>query len=300
MCLLPRARAFRAAQAQWLLPSWVPTKWLRLFTQPWEGDITFVLPSVLWNMGKTLTNPSTEDLLLATRYGELAVWERLSAIRANCAIEATLDACLARITNSLRQRPLGSLGSRIPSWLHMSSIGAPAIASWGTGDEAGPGAEAAGYGQLPLGSVGGAPRAHHHHLAGTSGSAGHMAGVHRHYGGSGMREAVPDDRPPRRVASWGSMDIADSVADFPAAASAGRMGCSGDGEDAASVHSGSSGGDSGAHPSAEVMAQLDCCDSSAFVDLWASLLPLASHAVALEGKLGGEGEDSGGLDVIAP
>ena len=186
-----------------------------------------------------------------TKHGELAVWERLSAVQANCAIEATLDACLARISNrvsgaggrrrgtgggcslpaparratavgdwiessfgscgigntdplapgelsvespaaaaaqappwlllepahshpccllhraasaaaqgcsrqvlplprahapwplpppppprlQVRERPLNSLGSRIPSWLHMSHIGAPAIASWGCDDD---------------------------------------------------------------------------------------------------------------------------------------------------------------------
>lgn len=35
----------------------------------------------------------------------------------------------------VRERPLNSLGSRIPSWLHMSHIGAPAIASWGCDDD---------------------------------------------------------------------------------------------------------------------------------------------------------------------
>jgi TAG lipase/steryl ester hydrolase/phospholipase A2/LPA acyltransferase len=34
----------KCLQAQWLLADVMPTKWLTLFTQPWEGDITVVLP----------------------------------------------------------------------------------------------------------------------------------------------------------------------------------------------------------------------------------------------------------------
>lgn len=34
----------KCTQAQWLLSDVMPTKWLTLFTQPWEGDITIVLP----------------------------------------------------------------------------------------------------------------------------------------------------------------------------------------------------------------------------------------------------------------
>jgi hypothetical protein len=69
--------------------------------------------------------------------GELAIWEKLSAIETNCTIEATLDACLARLTNKARERPLSGLSSRIPSWLSMSTIGQQAVASWGNPLEAG-------------------------------------------------------------------------------------------------------------------------------------------------------------------
>eukprot|EP00775_Hariotina_reticulata_P005537 gene5537-5773_t len=127
----------RCAQMQWILPDWVPTKWLTLFTQPWEGDITVVLPTHLWNLGKTMMNPTTADIIAATKQGELAIWEKLSAIETNCTIEATLDACLARLTNKARERPLGCLTSRIPSWLSMNAIGQQAVASWGNPLEAG-------------------------------------------------------------------------------------------------------------------------------------------------------------------
>ncbi|KAF6256280.1 acyl transferase/acyl hydrolase/lysophospholipase [Scenedesmus sp. NREL 46B-D3] len=127
----------RCAQMQYILPDWFPTKWLTLFTQPWEGDVTVVLPSHLWNLGKTMVNPTTHDILAATKQGELAIWEKLSAIEANCTIEATLDACLARLTNKVRERPLTGLTSRIPSWLSMPAVGQQAVASWGNPLDAG-------------------------------------------------------------------------------------------------------------------------------------------------------------------
>ncbi|WIA29719.1 hypothetical protein OEZ86_012199 [Tetradesmus obliquus] len=127
----------RCAQMQCILPDWFPTKWLTLFTQPWEGDITVVLPSHLWNLGKTMVNPTTLDILAATKQGELAIWEKLSAIETNCTIEATLDACLARLTNKARERPLTGLTSRIPSWLSMPAVGQQAVASWGNPLDAG-------------------------------------------------------------------------------------------------------------------------------------------------------------------
>jgi TAG lipase/steryl ester hydrolase/phospholipase A2/LPA acyltransferase len=132
-----RFAAYRCAQMQYILPDWFPTKWLTLFTQPWEGDITVVLPSHLWNLGKTMVNPTTHDILAATKQGELAIWEKLSAIETNCTIEATLDACLARLTNKARERPLTGLTSRIPSWLSMPAVGQQAVASWGNPLDAG-------------------------------------------------------------------------------------------------------------------------------------------------------------------
>jgi hypothetical protein len=71
------------------------------------------------------------------------VWEKLSAIETNCAVEATLDACLARLMNKARERPaagpLAGLGqggqaglsARIPSWLCMNAVGHQVVASWG-------------------------------------------------------------------------------------------------------------------------------------------------------------------------
>lgn len=44
--------------------SWVV---LLLPLQPWEGDITLVLPSHLWIVGKAIVNPTTNEILNATR-----------------------------------------------------------------------------------------------------------------------------------------------------------------------------------------------------------------------------------------
>jgi hypothetical protein len=78
----------------------------------------------------------------------------MSAIQCNCTIEATLDACSARLQARAREYagafttpPMGAaaaaaaLGGRVPSWLHMPGpsvgmmLGAPSSAgrSWGDG-----------------------------------------------------------------------------------------------------------------------------------------------------------------------
>jgi TAG lipase/steryl ester hydrolase/phospholipase A2/LPA acyltransferase len=101
---------------------------LTCFAPPRDAHPT---PSTLWNIGKSITNPTAEDLVRATKLGELHVWEKLSAIEANCAVEATLDACLARLTNQARARPLQGLSARIPSWLCMNAVGQQVVASWG-------------------------------------------------------------------------------------------------------------------------------------------------------------------------
>ncbi|KAG2422528.1 hypothetical protein HXX76_015956 [Chlamydomonas incerta] len=124
----------RCQVAQWLLPEWVPSKWLMLFTQAWEGDITMTLPSALWHLSKTIVNPTTEELIRSVKVGEVATWEKLSAIECNCSIEATLDKCLANIANQVRGYRLQRMHNRIPSWLHMSAVGLPAVASWGHSD----------------------------------------------------------------------------------------------------------------------------------------------------------------------
>jgi hypothetical protein len=40
---------------------------LRFVVQPWEGDITLVLPSHMWNVGKSIVNPTNTEIINATR-----------------------------------------------------------------------------------------------------------------------------------------------------------------------------------------------------------------------------------------
>lgn len=54
------------------------------------------------NVSKTIMNPTQDDLLLAVRNGELATWERMSAIECNCTLEATLDTCLHSLQEKVR------------------------------------------------------------------------------------------------------------------------------------------------------------------------------------------------------
>jgi hypothetical protein len=46
-----------------LLPSWLPGGyWLKVLSQPWEGDVTMVLPSMVWQIKKAISNPTKEEL----------------------------------------------------------------------------------------------------------------------------------------------------------------------------------------------------------------------------------------------
>ena len=48
-----------------MLPDWIPSKWLKVLSQPWEGDVTMVLPSTYSQIKKAVTNPSKKDLQIA-------------------------------------------------------------------------------------------------------------------------------------------------------------------------------------------------------------------------------------------
>jgi hypothetical protein len=179
---------------------------------------------------------------------------------------------------------------------------------------------------------------------------------------------MPDDKP-RRVASWGTNDIADSVSDFPSGSSVAAAAAAADAAAAAvaaAYHarrgfahsapkppgkgllvrlfnsqslleeeegmpssSGSGSSSAGmaadaaaaararasaqqqqqcrdsrrssldsteAHAPSEVLGELDCCDASVITDIWSSLLPLATSAMALQAATDG----TQGLDFIAP
>ena len=50
-----------------LLPDWLPTYWLKVVSQPWEGDVTMVLPSMVWQIKKAISNPTQEELREAVK-----------------------------------------------------------------------------------------------------------------------------------------------------------------------------------------------------------------------------------------
>jgi len=54
----------RCQQLMALVPS---LRILKVFSQPWEGDVTMVLPSTYMQIKKSITNPTAEDLRTACR-----------------------------------------------------------------------------------------------------------------------------------------------------------------------------------------------------------------------------------------
>ncbi|CAL4973927.1 unnamed protein product [Urochloa decumbens] len=103
----------------------------KLFAQDWEGDVTIVMPATLAQYSKMIQNPSYAELQKAANQGRRCTWEKLSAIRANCAIELALDECVALLNHLRRlkrsaERASASQGHgptirlcpsrRIPSW----------------------------------------------------------------------------------------------------------------------------------------------------------------------------------------
>lgn len=69
-----------------MLPEWLPSKWLMLFTQPWEGDVTMILPAELWLLGKTIVNPTTEELLRSVKVGACRLRLNLAVVCPNSAL----------------------------------------------------------------------------------------------------------------------------------------------------------------------------------------------------------------------
>ena len=52
----------RVPRCRQLMDIWPSFKWLKVLSQPWEGDVTMVLPSSFMQIAKAITNPSLDDL----------------------------------------------------------------------------------------------------------------------------------------------------------------------------------------------------------------------------------------------
>ncbi|KAL8162962.1 hypothetical protein V2J09_014451 [Rumex salicifolius] len=79
----------------------------KLFAQEWEGHVTVVMPATLAQYSKIIQNPSKLELQKAANQGRRCTWEKLSAMKANCAIELALDECVA-VLNHMRRHKRGA------------------------------------------------------------------------------------------------------------------------------------------------------------------------------------------------
>ena len=57
----PVAAHCRCQQLQLIVPRPI-ARWLKVLSQPWEGDVTMVLPSAYSQIKKAITNPTSADL----------------------------------------------------------------------------------------------------------------------------------------------------------------------------------------------------------------------------------------------
>ena len=60
---------------------WPSLQWLKCFSQPWEGDVTIVLPSSFMQIKKSITNPTSDDLLEASQQVRPHCFSESSSLR---------------------------------------------------------------------------------------------------------------------------------------------------------------------------------------------------------------------------
>lgn len=101
-----------------LLRFWPRSRLLKLLSQPWAGDITFVLPATAFPLLKSAVNFTPDDIIQAMREGQMAVWGKLPALRASCASEYAIDECLKRLT-----REASANRKQVGAWVQLHGRG---------------------------------------------------------------------------------------------------------------------------------------------------------------------------------
>lgn len=73
---------------------------LKVFSQPWEGDVTMVLPSTYMQIKKSITNPTADELRTACRQVRQS-WRRrglLCTFTCFCSLPPCLFTCLLHVS----------------------------------------------------------------------------------------------------------------------------------------------------------------------------------------------------------
>lgn len=115
-----------------LLKVFPRSKLLKMISQPWTGDMTFLLPPATIPIMRSAANFTPHEIVTAMRAGQRAVWAVLPCIRAACAVELAVDAELRALTMAARaarrrEDAAAALTSRIrasiPSWMDLKTLG---------------------------------------------------------------------------------------------------------------------------------------------------------------------------------
>jgi Patatin-like phospholipase/Domain of unknown function (DUF3336) len=120
-----------------LLALFPGNKLMKLICQPWYGDLNFVLPVSTFNVARSAVNFTPAEIIKAMRAGQRAVWSKLPAVRAACAVEVAVDAELRTLTmqaRAVRRREEHAavhaalthhrgMRASIPSWMDLKSLG---------------------------------------------------------------------------------------------------------------------------------------------------------------------------------